>query len=120
MAEAVELSQSAANERAVEDVAEPETITIEEAEFAFLVYRKSDGSLSVSTDINVPVEVERQPTQDELKYTLQKILDDIKAQEIAGLTAQLVVANQMRMAMQAAEAQRNQELLKHLPQGLAR
>lgn len=120
MAEAVELSQSAASERAAEEVTEPETITIEEAEYAFLIYRKPTGELTISADINVPVEVERQATQDELKFVLWKILEDIRAQEVAGLTAQMVVANQMRMAMQAAEAQRNQQLLQNLPGNLAR
>lgn len=119
MAEAVpELDKTAAEERAAAE--EPETITIEEAEYAFLIYRRPTGEITISADINVPVEVERQATQDELKFTLWKILEDIRTQETAGLTSQLVVANQMRMAMQAAEAQRNQELLKHLPQGLAR
>jgi hypothetical protein len=121
VAEVPALDATAAEERAaVEEAQElPETITLEEAEFAILIYRKPDGSLVVTPDINVPVEVERQATSDELKATLSKILDDIRAQEIANVTAQMVIANQMQFAMRAAQAQENQRLLQTLP-GLAK
>lgn len=122
MAEVTELSQSAANERAaeVEQPEVPETIELVDAEFAILIYRNRDGSLVVSPDINVPVEVERQASTDELKATLSKILDDIKAQEMAALTAQLVVQQQMAMAMQMQRAKENQQILSQLPPGLAK
>jgi hypothetical protein len=120
VAEVPALDASAAEERAAEvQEQEPDVITLEEAEFAILVYRKPDGSLVVTPDINVPVEVERQATSDELKSTLSKILDDIRAQEIANMTAQMVIANQMQLAMRAAQAQENQRLLQTLP-GLAK
>jgi tRNA(Ser,Leu) C12 N-acetylase TAN1 len=120
MAEAVELSQAAANERAEPQPEEvPETVTIEDAEYAFLIYKKATGEIFVSPDINVPVEVERQASSDELKATLAKIIDDIRAQEVAAITAKMVVAHQMELAMKAAAARENQQLLQQLP-GLAR
>jgi hypothetical protein len=85
-----------------------------------LIYRNRDGSLVVSPDINVPVEVERQATSDELKATLSKILDDIRAQEVAVLTSQLVVQQQMAMAMQMQRAKENHQILSQLPPGLAK
>jgi hypothetical protein len=121
VAEVPALDAAAVEERADVEESQEESSVIElvDAEYAFLIYKHRDGSLVVSPDINVPVEVERQATSDELKATLNKIIDDIRAQEVANMTAQMVIANQMQLAMRAAQAQENQRLIQSLP-GLAK
>jgi len=82
-----------------------------EAVTAFLVYKRQDGLYAISTDINIPITVERAPSPDELWQAVAKIKKDIEMQETAMTTAQITVQAQMQMAHQMREAQQNQQLI---------
>jgi hypothetical protein len=118
MAEVPELSQSASGERAQEEA--PETIELIEAEGAILIFKKADGSISISTDINIPISVERTLSGDEIKALLNKILEDTRTQEIAFLAGNAAAAAVQAAMRQAVEQQLNSQLLSNLPKGLAK
>jgi hypothetical protein len=102
---AVDLSQSAQRERKaqeaqqalVNDEALPEVI---EAEYAFMIYRKPDGQLVLTNDLNVPLTVERPPTHDEVYSAFDIMRKDMVVQQTAATSAQAVLQMQQALMQQ--------------------
>lgn len=81
---------------------------------AFLVLVDNQGNFVFEPDINKPVIPERPVNQAEVKQALAALLDEIRLQETAILTAQAVVNMQMQMARQIQEQQQNQAILQQM------
>ena len=109
MAEVPELTKSATVERAAEEA--PETIEMIDAESAIIIYRLHDGSVNLTSDINIPISVEKELTGDEVKALLHKILDDMTAQQIAFLAGNHAAAVIQMQAQKMREAMLNQGVL---------
>lgn len=104
-----ELTKSATEERAAEE--EPETLELIDAEAALIIYRLHDGSVNLSSDINIPISVERELTGDEVRALLHKILDDMTAQQIAFLAGNHAAAVMQMQAQRMRDAMLNQGVL---------
>lgn len=98
---------------------EEKELELVEADAAFLVMVK-DGQVVMSTDINIPITVERQPTLHEIRGACYNVLTDLQNQETAMQSAQHTVNFQLQAARQMSEARTNQQLLEKLPGGLAK
>lgn len=94
---------------------EPE-VQEREAEFAVLLIKGTDGSISLSTDIASPIAVARVPLPDEAMQALNSAYNNILAQQIAAV----VLNGMVNMSQMAMSAQQNQDLLdalKNRPRG---
>jgi hypothetical protein len=101
---AVDLSQSAQRERVKEaqqalenDEALPEVI---EAEYAFMIYRKPDGQLVLTNDLDTAVVPQRAPTHDEVYCAFQIMAKDMLVQQTAATSAQAVLQMQQALMQQ--------------------
>lgn len=101
---AVDLSQSAARERKADatqalenDEALPEIV---EAEYAFLVYRKPNGQLTLTNELDTPITVKRPPTHDEVFSAFHVLLKDMVVQQTAATSAQAVIQMQQALMQQ--------------------
>jgi hypothetical protein len=101
---AVDLSQSAARERTAEEaraaLEDDKAMEVIEAEYAFMIYRKADGQLVLTNDLNVPVTTERAPTHDEVFCAFQIMLKDMVVQQTAATSAQAVLQMQQALMQQ--------------------
>lgn len=86
------------------------TPTFVEAKTAFIVYIKDDGSTGVSTDIDIPLVVERAPTINEIYSAVGIIQKDIQREEAV---AQTITMLDM-VGRRAMEAQQNALLQQQL------
>ena len=84
-----------------------------EVEFALLLTRDSDGTVTLSTDISTPVITERTPIPGEVMDALHSALENIKAQQIAAI----VLNGMVNMSQMAMQAQQNQQIIQQMGNG---
>jgi hypothetical protein len=101
---AVDLSQSAARERKADATDALETgealPEVVEAEYAFMIYRKPDGQLVLTNDLDTAVVPQRAPTHDEVYSAFDIMRKDMLVQQTAATSAQAVLQMQQALMQQ--------------------
>lgn len=106
---AAELGGSAARERRQQKEQESKAPEILEVETAFIMYRTKDGNVVLTEDLNVPLKTERQIIPQEMLTMMYIASESIKSQQVAQMTADVIMARNMQIAQQL---QANQQLNK--------
>jgi hypothetical protein len=109
MPEVPNLAQGAASARKAQEEATkaPEVI---EAATAFLVFITPEGMVGSTPDLNAAVTTVRQPTTDEVAYAAERLMEDLKMQKLAVMTAQQVLNASMHMQQQMRQAQESAQV----------
>lgn len=87
----------------------PPEQTFVEAKTAFLIYLLEDGSVAMNPDINIPIVVERAPTQREVLEAVSTVKREIEQTQQAVQVTQLVLSN-LPMALVQFQQQMQQSL----------
>lgn len=85
-----------------------------EAKHAFILYVLEDGSVGLSTDLNLPVVTEGMPSQQDIWVAISTAKRNIEATEIAVQAAQLTINAQMQLGRQIMDQQQNAALMGQL------
>lgn len=107
--EAPELTQNAANERS-----QPEKI---EATTAFVVFVTPTGQILASPDMDLPLEVSRAPSEDEIGLSCYHIVESLRIAKTANHTAQIVVGTMMQAGQQMQNQAVTDKLIKDINAG---
>lgn len=89
-----------------------------EAKIAFIIYTLVDGSVGISTNLDLPVVAEELPSQQDIWSTVATVKRNIEATEMAVQAAQITLSNLpaslMQFQKQLMEEQQNQALVGQL------
>lgn len=91
-----------------------EAPSVEQAEYAFLVIKKEDGSFAISPNLNMPVTSRRVPTNDDVWQAFHNILKDLQTQQIGQIAGQVAA----QAALQTFQQITQQAMGGGLPDGI--
>jgi hypothetical protein len=92
----------------------PEREPVVEAKTAFILYIDNKGQTQITRDLNLPIIVDHSPDPSEIWRAVAEIKKSIEAEEIALLSAQLVIGNLQMMGRQQFDAQQSAEIMSKL------
>jgi hypothetical protein len=84
---------------------------------AFLVFQNEQLEWEATPFYRLPLEIEHSATVAEMRYGAAEVASDIEASKVAAMAAQLVIQQQMQMAMAARSQAADQAIRSqlHLP-----